>query len=68
MPHSNPPFPTPPPKKNGISLFSLWRGKLQLCDLFMSLWEGGGEGEGNLTTSLCHWDGKFDTIKEEWKI
>ena len=26
----------------------------------MSLWGGGGEEFDN---SLCHWDGKFDTIK-----
>lgn len=56
--------PPPSPKKIGISLFSLWKGKLQLSGLFMSCGGGGGE----FHNSLCHWDGKFDTIKEEWKI
>ena len=30
--------------------------------------EGRSEGGEELDNSLCHWDGKFDTIKEEWKI
>ena len=42
MPHSNPPSP----KTIGISLFSLWKGKLQLSGLFMSC---GGGGGGNFT-------------------
>ena len=69
MPHSNPCPPLPPQKKTWISLFSLSKGKLHLSDLFMSLWGGGGgERVEEFDKSICHWDGKFYTIKKEWKI
>ena len=61
MPHSKPP---PPLKRLGLVCFHC--GRANYSYLAYSCPVGGGGGEFYI--SLCHWDGKFDTIKEEWKI
>ena len=62
MPHSKPP---PPLKRLGLVCFLCGRANYSYLAYSCPVVGGGG---GEFHNSLCHWDGKFDTIKEEWKI